>query len=217
MGADEREGPPEREGDPDTPARDAARDGGPADAPDGTAGSAQGTAGGSGGTAGGADVPAAGWPDGLVLPGPHVFELGTDGPKVLVVGIDGSETSVRAAAYATGLARRQNSYLVFLYVQSLGGPFTSTPGSAVLMASTQGELAREFAVGIRAYMEELGKSDWEFRTVRGDVYTELAGTADDVRADGVVVGASTQAGHRIAGSVAVRLVRAGRWPVTVVP
>jgi hypothetical protein len=36
-------------------------------------------------------------------------------------------------------------------------------------------------------------------------------------ADGIIVGASMQAGHRIAGSLAVRLVRAGRWPVTVVP
>ncbi|MEU7604012.1 universal stress protein, partial [Streptomyces sp. NPDC041003] len=26
-----------------------------------------------------------------------------------------------------------------------------------------------------------------------------------------------QAGHRIVGSVAIRLVKAGRWPVTVVP
>jgi hypothetical protein len=32
-----------------------------------------------------------------------------------------------------------------------------------------------------------------------------------------VVGASMQAGHRFAGSIAIRLVKAGRWPVTVVP
>ncbi len=52
---------------------------------------------------------------------------------------------------------------------------------------------------------------------RGDPYTELRRVADDVRADAVVVGASTQAGHRFIGSLAVRLVKAGRWPVTVVP
>ncbi|WP_442934586.1 universal stress protein [Micromonospora sp. CPCC 205739] len=33
----------------------------------------------------------------------------------------------------------------------------------------------------------------------------------------VVVGASGQAGHRLVGSVATRLVRTGRWPVVVVP
>ena len=35
--------------------------------------------------------------------------------------------------------------------------------------------------------------------------------------DAVIVGASAQSGHRFVGSLAVRLVRAGRWPVTVVP
>lgn len=43
------------------------------------------------------------------------------------------------------------------------------------------------------------------------------GAAEELTADAVVVGASEQAGHRIIGSVAVRLVKAGRWPVTVVP
>lgn len=148
---------------------------------------------------------------------PHTFELGTDGPKVLVVGIDGSDTSIRAAAYAVGLARRQGSRLVFVYVQSMSGAVGVTPGSAALIAGTHDELAQQFARDITDYMNELGKYDWEFRTVRGDVYTELVRTADETRADGVLVGASTKAGHRFAGSVAVRLVRTGRWPVTVVP
>ena len=51
----------------------------------------------------------------------------------------------------------------------------------------------------------------------GDPYHELRRVADEVRADAVVVGASTKAGHRLVGSLAVRLVKAGRWPVTVVP
>jgi nucleotide-binding universal stress UspA family protein len=38
-----------------------------------------------------------------------------------------------------------------------------------------------------------------------------------MRADAIVVGASAKAGHRLIGSLAVRLVRAGKWPVTVVP
>ena len=39
----------------------------------------------------------------------HSFELGTDGPAAIVVGIDGSTTSLRASAYAAGLARRQRA------------------------------------------------------------------------------------------------------------
>jgi nucleotide-binding universal stress UspA family protein len=51
----------------------------------------------------------------------------------------------------------------------------------------------------------------------GDVYEQLVKLADQRRVDAVVVGASEQAGHRLVGSLAARLVRTGRWPVTVVP
>jgi nucleotide-binding universal stress UspA family protein len=54
-------------------------------------------------------------------------------------------------------------------------------------------------------------------TRRGDPYTELRRIADEIRADMVVVGVSTQAGHRLVGSIASRLVRTGKWPVVVVP
>ena len=51
----------------------------------------------------------------------------------------------------------------------------------------------------------------------GDPWTELNRAATETKADAVVVGASEHAGHRIVGSLAMRLVRAGKWPVTVVP
>jgi len=56
-----------------------------------------------------------------------------------------------------------------------------------------------------------------FIVAAGDPYHELRRVADEVRADAVIVGASAKAGHRWVGSLAVRLVKAGRWPVTVVP
>jgi len=58
---------------------------------------------------------------------------------------------------------------------------------------------------------------YELLVEQGDAYAVLSRVADEHRADAVIVGASQQAGHRLIGSVAVRLVRAGRWPVTVVP
>jgi nucleotide-binding universal stress UspA family protein len=57
----------------------------------------------------------------------------------------------------------------------------------------------------------------EFVAFRGDPYAELCRVASQTRADAVVVGAPTQVGHRSRGSLALRLVRAGRWPITVVP
>ena len=57
----------------------------------------------------------------------------------------------------------------------------------------------------------------EFRVVRGEPFGALCRVADEIRADAVVVGASTGAGSRLVGWLAVKLVKAGRWPVTVVP
>jgi nucleotide-binding universal stress UspA family protein len=144
------------------------------------------------------------------------FEIGTDGPNVIVVGIDGSPTSLRAGAYAAGLARRQNSRIVVVHV-------TSAPMLAGLAASAAGaieesllETAQDVGRQVEAGVRHL-QVDAEYRTARGDPLTEITRIADEVRADAVVVGASTQAGHRLVGSLAVRLVRAGHWPVTVVP
>lgn len=47
----------------------------------------------------------------------HRCERGTDGPEVIVIGVDGSDSSMRAAAYAAGLARRQGALLTVVYVQ----------------------------------------------------------------------------------------------------
>ncbi|MET7289191.1 universal stress protein [Streptomyces sp. NPDC005573] len=147
----------------------------------------------------------------------HRFERGTDGPKVIVVGVDGSDSSLRAAAYASGLARRQNALLAVVYVQPVmaAGAALGAPVAEV----TDG-IAEDLIAQIRAAAERLKgiyAVRWEFHTFRGDPYNGLVRAADELKADAVVVGASEQAGHRIIGSVAVRLVKSGRWPVTVVP
>lgn len=147
----------------------------------------------------------------------HRFERGTDGPKVIVVGVDGSDSSLRAAAYAGGLARRQNAVLAVVYVQPV---MTAGAALGAPVAETTNEIAESLISYIREATERLkGIFDvrWEFHTFQGDPYNGLVKAADDLKADAVVVGASEQAGHRIVGSVAIRLVKAGRWPVTVVP
>ncbi|MFJ6722673.1 universal stress protein [Streptomyces sp. NPDC091259] len=145
------------------------------------------------------------------------FERGTDGPKVIVAGVDGSDSSLRAAAYAAGLARRQNALLALVYVQPL---MTAGASLGAPVADTTGEIAEGLVAEIRAAAERLRgifEVRWEFHTFRGDPYAGLVSAAEELKADAVVVGTSERAGHRIVGSVAVRLVKAGRWPVTVVP
>lgn len=148
---------------------------------------------------------------------PASFERGTDGPKVIVAGVDGSDSSWRAAAYAAGLARRQHALLAVVYVQPLLTT-SAALGAAVVEATEEvaGELEAELRQAVER-MRDIYELRWEFHTFRGDPYNGLVTAADELRADAVVVGASERAGHRLIGSVAVRLVKAGRWPVTVVP
>ena len=56
-----------------------------------------------------------------------------------------------------------------------------------------------------------------FITAHGDPYHEITRLAGENRADAIVVNASLKVGHHLMESLAVRPVRAGKWPFTVVP
>jgi nucleotide-binding universal stress UspA family protein len=139
-----------------------------------------------------------------------------DGPDVLLVGVDGSDTSLRAGAYAAGMARRQKARLVILYVR----PFSGVAGMGAGAITSMQEAHDSVAAELRQNAEEQGPRlgiDITFVERDGNPFTEIVRLADEIQADAVIVGASTKAGHRFVGSLAVHLVRASRWPVTVVP
>ena len=147
------------------------------------------------------------------------FELGTDGPSAILVGVDDSVTASRATAYAAGLARRQGARVFMVYVAPISGmALASATGPSVMVAENEAhdEVAKELAGRADLMTSELGISA-TFMMTHGDPYREITRIAMETRADAIVVGASLKAGHRLMGSLAVRLVRAGKWPVTVVP
>jgi nucleotide-binding universal stress UspA family protein len=149
----------------------------------------------------------------------RAFELGTDGPSVILVGVDDSTTSSRAGWYAAGLARRQGARLVAVFVSPLASLGAAGPtGAAVAVA--RDEAFRATAADMERRALEIGAElgiEITFVAARGEPFAEIRRIAGEVRADAIVVGASAHAGHRFVGSLAVRLVRAGKWPVTVVP
>ena len=148
------------------------------------------------------------------------FELGTDGPTAILVGIDGSTTSLRAGAYAGGLARRQRARLVAIYVEPVASMAAAMPAAAAALAVAREEGFAQIAGDLGRQAEEMARErgiNLTFIAARGDPFTEICRVAAEIRADALVVGASAKAGHRLVGSLAVRLVRTGRWPVTVVP
>ncbi|AEV84683.1 hypothetical protein ACWT_3660 [Actinoplanes sp. SE50] len=142
------------------------------------------------------------------------------GPGVIMVGIDGSESSRRAAAYAVGLARREGARLVGVYVRPPAGAMVSMADSsgtvAATMVASQDAVVSEFRDTLQQERTRLGV-DMQIVVRDGDPFTELCHAAREFWADAVIVGRSERLLHRIAGSVAQRLVRCGRWPVTVVP
>jgi nucleotide-binding universal stress UspA family protein len=147
------------------------------------------------------------------------FELGSDGPTAILVGMDDTVTANRAFAYAAGLARRQRARLIVVFV--IPGPSigAATPvGASVVVAEeeTYAQMAGDLRGRVKRASGELGV-DAAFIVAHGDPHSEIKRLANETRADAIVVGASAKAGHRLVGSLAVRLVRAGRWPVTVVP
>jgi nucleotide-binding universal stress UspA family protein len=138
---------------------------------------------------------------------------GGDGRGTVLVGIDGSDTSLRAVAYAIGLASRQQCALTAVYVSDCN----AGPAAGALIAAAAREQAAENLRGLVS--DAIGRTGIQGDFIRrsGGVYTELARAADEMHADAVIVGRSAKLGHRLAGSVGARLARNARWLVVVVP
>jgi nucleotide-binding universal stress UspA family protein len=147
------------------------------------------------------------------------FELGTDGPRSIVVGVDGSDSSLRAGAYAAGLARRQGSRLTVVYARNVGGG--ATVAADLTGAATLARLEELDAIEaeLRA---ELSRAVWDLDVAidvrRGPAFAVIEKVADEVRAEAVVVGASRGTTFLMPSApLAVQLIRTRRWPVVVVP
>jgi nucleotide-binding universal stress UspA family protein len=134
-------------------------------------------------------------------------------PMVIMVGVNGTVAALRAAAYAGGLAVRQHARLVVVFVADCPGWAAIAGAALAAQMQTQQELCDEIRAQVCARAAELDLP-LTFLSRRGDPSIQLARAADEVRADMVVVGTSRR--HPM-GGVARRLMRAGRWPVVVVP
>lgn len=144
------------------------------------------------------------------------FEIGTDGPTSILVGVDGSRTALRAAAYAAGLARRQGAGLLVAHVMAPSALAGLSPMTGPLYQEGLEEESQQLRDRLLGAADTAGVRA-EFVVLRGDPYDQISRLAQERRVDAVVVGASEAAGHRLVGSLASRLVKASRWPVTVVP
>lgn len=139
----------------------------------------------------------------------HDYEAGKDGLAVIVVGVDGTSSALHAAAWASGLARRERARLVFVYVEPLSSSAYWSPFGLATAAETAGELIDELRRTIAEYLGSVGVR-WELVHHRGDPGHGLEKVAEEVHADCVVIG-------RGGGGVAKYLINDARRPVVVVP
>jgi nucleotide-binding universal stress UspA family protein len=148
-----------------------------------------------------------------VMPSTHLY---------LVIGYDGSAPAVRALDTAINLMRGREGSIEVLYVPQLT---TAEMMSAAAVAETEATFD-EIAQDLRAQAAEQlrGRDDrWVFARGRGTITNVLIGSAEKIRDDrpgnnvAIVVGSSSQAVHRLVGSVAISLARRAPLPVLIVP
>ena len=106
------------------------------------------------------------------------FELGTDGPQVILAGVDDSVTSLRAAAYAAGLARRQSARLFVVYVRSASTMAALAPMGAASMKQALDDTSEDLRRRIVEGAPLIG-IPIEFVTADGEPFAELVRVADE--------------------------------------
>jgi nucleotide-binding universal stress UspA family protein len=141
-----------------------------------------------------------------------------DGPALVVVGIDGSATAWRAFAWACGHARRERCDVLCVYVSTNRSWISLVPaGDAAALVADSAEYAAE---DIRGELMRTARSfdvAARFEHRCGDPAQELIRVAQEHGADLMIIGASAQPLHKVAGSLASRLLRCRHIPVVVVP
>ena len=142
-------------------------------------------------------------------------------PKAIVVGVDGSETSTRAAVIATEIARSRQAKLLLVTVVrppegwwGIGGAPPTPEALSTALVEGQQQVIKETE-------EQLPLEGLDYETVEelGDPTSRLIAVAEEREAGLIVIGkrGAGLAERVMLGSVADRLCHHSPVPVMVVP
>jgi nucleotide-binding universal stress UspA family protein len=141
------------------------------------------------------------------------------GGPVIIVGVDGSDPSWDALAWAAGEALRSNGRIVAVLATPPFEPGevigSTAPLGYAAAAETRDQVAEQLAAEVARRAETLGV-EVRFERRVGEAPWVLHQVALSEQADLMVVGRSAKMVHRLAGSVGRRLVLRHDGPVTVV-
>jgi nucleotide-binding universal stress UspA family protein len=140
----------------------------------------------------------------------------------LVVGYDGSPPACRALDSAVSLRAGRTGDLTVLYVAHLTSLEMLSAAAVAEMEADFDEVEQDLRAQASAQLK--GREEhWSFQRRQGIITDELLAAATEIREAhpgdtvGIVVGSSSQAMHRMIGSVAVSLARHTPVPVVIVP
>ena len=144
------------------------------------------------------------------------------GNLYLVVGYDGYDPSIRALNSAAGLLRGRDGSITVVYVAHLTTAEMMSADAIAEMEISFDDIARELRD--QAAEQLRGREErWQFERGQGmitDVLIKAAEKTRDANPDdsvAIVVGSSSQAMHRMVGSIAVSLARRAPVPLVIVP
>jgi nucleotide-binding universal stress UspA family protein len=145
-----------------------------------------------------------------------------NGDIFLVVGYDGSPPSVRALDAAIRLLQGRSGSIDVVYVAHVPAVDMLSASAIAEMDASFDEVERDLRASARAQLE--GREErWRFERGQGVITDQLLAAATTLRNEhpddnvAIVVGSSSQAAHRLVGSVAVSLARRSPVPVIIVP
>lgn len=148
--------------------------------------------------------------------------IAANGNLFLVVGYDGSPPSSRALDAAVRLLQGRSGRIDVVYVAHLPAVDMLSAGAVAEMDISFDEIERDLRASAGKQME--GREDrWRFERGQGIITDQLLAAATNLHDEHpddnvvIVVGSSSQAAHRLVGSVAVSLARRSPVPVVIVP
>jgi nucleotide-binding universal stress UspA family protein len=148
--------------------------------------------------------------------------VAASGDLFLVVGYDGSPPSTRALDAAIRLLQGRSGSIDVVYVGHVPAIDMLSAGAVAEMDVSFDEIERDLRASARAQME--GREErWRFERGQGIITDQLLAAATNLHDEHpddnvvIVVGSSSQAAHRLVGSVAVSLARRSPVPVIIVP